>query len=146
MKRYKKCDDLCDYETYYVNQAIGRGPRTLYVQRGSNWFTSFARRYAVPALKFIGKHVYETGRDIFHDVLGGKDIKDSAKTNLRKGISRSFKDLSERMAPQTGSSRKRKRRTKVRSKHTKKRRVIRRKGVIKKRRRSRKVIKKDIFN
>src|SRR6266852_4224614 len=129
--RYRKCNNLCDYETYYVNQAIGRGPKTIYVQRGSNWLTSFAKRYAVPALKFIGKHAFETGRDIFRDIIEGRNIKESAKTNLRKGVSRSFKDLSERMTPLTGRSRKRRRKPKVKPKHLKKRKIVRRKGVLK---------------
>ena len=92
MTKYKKCNSFCDYDNHYVSQASGKNPQNLVIQRGSNWFTAFAKRFGLPALKFLGNQVYETGKDIFHDVVQGKNLKQSSKTNMKKNISRSLKD------------------------------------------------------
>jgi len=147
MIKYKKCNNFCDYDDFYVSQASGKNPRTLVIQRGSNWFTAFAKRFGIPTLKFLGKQAYETGKEIFHDVVQGKDLKQSSKANIKKGISRSLKDLSDRMTPQRGASRKRKRHT-LKKRLLKRRKISKSKPIKRKskqhRRRQRKV--KDIFN
>jgi len=149
MIKYKKCNNICDYDNYYVSQASGKYPQNLVIQRGSNWFTSFAKRYGIPTLKFLGKQVYETGKDLFHDIVEGKDIKHSTKSNIKKGLSRSLKDLSERMTPQSGTGRKRRRTTSKRRypKRRKTSNINKSKTKSKsKRRRRQKKVKKDIFN
>ena len=145
MVKYKKCANLCDYEDYYIKQATGKYPQNLIIQRGSNWFTNFAKRYGFPVLKFIGKHIYETGKDIFRDVMEGQDIKTAAKSNVKKGVSRGLQDLSERMNPQSGSGRKRKRSKSKTVKIYKKRKIGKKFKSKKLRRKKTKSIRKDIF-
>ena len=151
--KYKECKNYCDYENYYLSQIGGNLSEDLYYnplkqynyQRGSGWFSRFATRFAIPALKYIGKRALNIGRDIVLDIAAGKNVRESTKSNFKKGVSDSLKDLSNKMTPQTGSGKKRKRsksqnkivkRRRIKSKFSSKRKVIRRR---------RRKVKKDIF-
>lgn len=111
MRKLKKCNNICDYENYYLNQAGGRSDQILIYkgrpfQRGSGWFSNFAVRYGVPMLKFIGKQALSAGRDVVQDVLQGKDFKSSVKYNLKKRAGESLKEIGDKIT-QSGSGRKR---------------------------------------
>lgn len=151
--KYKECKNYCDYESYYSSQIGGNLSEDLYYnplkqynyQRGSGWFSRFATRYSIPALKYIGKKALGIGRDIILDIAAGKNVRESTKSNFKKGVSESLKDLSNRMTTQKGSGKKRKRsksqnkvlkRRKIKPKSSSKRKVIRRR---------RRKVKKDIF-
>ena len=146
MVKFKKCNNFCDYEDIYVSQASGKNPQNLVIQRGSNWFTAFAKRFGIPTLKFLGKQVYETGKDIFHDVIQGKDLKQSTKSNIKKGVSKSLKDLSDRMTPQSGTGSKRNYKL-IKRKFSKRRKISKSKPLNRKSKRRRRQRKpKDIYD
>jgi hypothetical protein len=155
--KFKECENYCDYENYYLSQIGGNLSEDLYYnplkqynyQRGSGWFSRFATRYAIPAIKYIGKRALNVGRDIILDIASGKNVRESTKSNFKKGVSESLKELSSKMTPQQGSGKKRKRsksktsknkvykKRKINLKSSSKRKVIRR--------RRRRKVKKDIF-
>lgn len=98
MGRFIRCNrEFCDYDSYYVNQAKNRYDNVIPYQRGANWFTSFAKRYAVPAIKYLGKQTYKYGKDFIKDLALGEEVKSAAKTHLKRGASGLLDDLSQKI-------------------------------------------------
>jgi hypothetical protein len=72
-----------DYEKYYRNQIGGlhyfKGEK---FQSGYGYFGRFLLRYAIPALKNIGKEAVKTGLKVITDVSRGINLKKALKTRL----------------------------------------------------------------
>lgn len=96
-------NNFCDYDSYYSDQAGGKLDISYYrglpYQRGSGIFSSFAKRFGVPALKYLFKRGVSVGKDILTDVAAGKSLKESTKSSFKKGTATALKDLSERLHP-----------------------------------------------
>lgn len=87
-KVYCACDS--DFRNYYHSQT-GNGLSDISVFHGSPYqrgygFGSLFKRFGIPVLKFLGKHVLKTGVDIGQDVLNKKNIKDAFKERAKVGI------------------------------------------------------------
>ena len=149
MTRFKQCKDFCDLDSYYTNQAKGQYESTnnyIPFQRGSNWFSKFASRYGIPALKYIGKQAFHHGREILRDAIEGKDLKTSAKRNLKRGVASTLTKVAEHISPdnQKGSGVKKHRKAN-KVKKSKKRKPTKKSTPVRKRKRSIKP-RNDIFS
>ena len=144
--------NFCDYDNYFIDQAGGKLDIAYYkapYQTGRGRFSAIARKYGIPAMKYLFRHGYEFGKSLFTDVREGKDIKESMKSNLRKRTASAIHDLGEKIS-QSGSGM----RKKPRLRNSNKKKRINRKSSIKRKRRprgrkskSRKIKRKfDIFN
>jgi len=124
------CDSTRDlYENYYARQT-GKGLPAFVGyrgQRGHGLGSVLGRlfRFAMPMLKkglaYVGKHAAQTGQEIAEDVLAGQKFKESARRRLSTGIKRAAR-LGDFIS-QSGSGRKRKRKSSGKKKVTKKRKV-----------------------
>jgi hypothetical protein len=156
--RYKMCSrNYCDYNSYYKSQVGGNSDIIYYpgskYQRGSGRISNLARRYGIPALRFLLKQGWNVGKDLYSDLSKGKDFTPSLKTSLRKRGADIFKDISEKMSQPGKGLRKKPRMVKKRKIRRKK---LSRKPSAKKKSRKRKSKSKpkyrkilkssDIFN
>lgn len=143
MRRPYCCDESRDlYERYYDRQQKGKGDFPVYVGRymqrghGIGSILSSLFRRILPALKFVAPHVLKAGVNVMQDVASGKTLKESAIKRVPetiRGVRISDKPVAtaalstaanllentlDRFAnkpkeEQTGSGRKRKRRTTI---------------------------------
>lgn len=138
--------NFCDYDKYYFDQAGGKLDISYYTgypyQRGYGRFSAFAKRYGVPALKYLLKQGVEFGKDLYQHFRAGKPIPEAIKTSAKKRVSSALKDLDEHINPnQTGSGLRKKPRFHIPKKISKKKSIKK----IKKSKRKRKSKSKDIF-
>ena len=116
--------NFCDYDKYYSDQAGGRLDISYYkglpYQRGRGKFTNLARRYGIPVLKYILKQGWELGKDMYGDIVAGKKVAPSFKTQMRKRASTAMKDLGEHISQEGSGMRKRPKLDKKRRKVKKK--------------------------
>lgn len=105
------CSKDCDYQRYYLNQA-GGGFSDIKIFRGSPYQRGYgigtiARRFGIPLLRFLGKHLLSTGMSIGSELLA--DRRPNVKKELIKGTKNAAKDglnkLSS-MVDQVGTGRK----------------------------------------
>ena len=73
MNNYRKphCIGDCDFKSYYVNQA-GSGFNNVSLYRGTPFqrgygFSSFISKYEIPVVKFLGRHLFNVGKEIVND-------------------------------------------------------------------------------
>ena len=143
---------FCDYDNYFVDQAGGNLDIAYYrgmpYQRGYGRFSSFARRFGIPAMKYLFKHGLEFGKNLYSDIREGKDVRESLKSNLKKRVSSTLQDIDEKIKQSGTGMRKRPRLFSYKKKKTRKRRVKskRSKSKTKKRRKSRKRRKIDKYS
>lgn len=128
------CPNDCDYLKYYSNQA-GSGLSDIRIFRGfpyqrGNGIGSIVRRFGVPLLQFLGKHLLSTGMSIGSDILASKkpDIKQHIKVGAKSAAKEGLNKLSN-LVDQVGSGRK-----KASNKKTQRKKVYK------------KVSKRDIFS
>lgn len=119
------------YKNYYANQAGGGMPvfRGKTVQHGSGLGGVFSKIFKgiAPMFKNLtktaGKQLITTGANIAKDVLSGKKLADSTKSNFTQGGKQLFSELVTSFAakPKVGGTRKRKsnkvKKTKPKTKH-----------------------------
>ena len=110
----------CNYDKYYKTQAGGGNDFdeiSFYTgkpyQRG-HIFTKFGQKYAIPLLKYLGLKTWNYGKNVFRDIVSGKDPKTSFKRNLKGTIVDTLDDIKTHIN-QTGTNR-RKRKRKSKSK------------------------------
>lgn len=139
-KVYCGCDS--DFTSHYRDQA-GKGYSDIPIYRGQPYqrgygLGSFFKRIGIPILKFLGKHLLQTGVNIGQDILDKKDFKDSLKKRGKEGARATARETLNKLntiLDQSGSGiRKRGKRKKV----TKKKKINKPKKKIKR-------LKKDIF-
>lgn len=126
---------FCDYNSYFIDQAGGNLDIAYYrafpYQRGYGRFSQLFKKFGIPAGKYLFKHIFEMGKNVFGDIQEGKDLKESLKSNLRKQTASAVHDLGDKIRSQTGSGLRRK----PRSRKTKVKRSPRKpKKAVKKRR------------
>ena len=149
--------DFVNYEDYFKSQAGGNLDISYYkgspYQRGHGFFSTFAKRYGIPVLKYLARQGLHAGKDILADVASGKKFSTSAKASLKKRAASTLKDFGEKFAQGGSGLRKRPRLTKKRrkrkSKSSKRRKSKgrRRKTNIKRKsKKSKKSKKFDIFS
>ena len=93
-KIYCACDS--DFKSFYKSQA-GQGFSDIEVFRGTPYqrgygFGSLFKRFALPVLKFIGKHALKTGINVGQDVLEKKNLKQSIKDRGKEGLRNAAQD------------------------------------------------------
>lgn len=135
--RRKYCPNDCDFRKYYLKQA-GSGLSDIRIyksfpyQRGQG-LGSVIKRFGVPLMEFLGKHLLSTGMAVGSDVLANHDLKSSLKRRIKEGTRYAAKDgimKISNMIDQVGTGKKKVYKgTKIRRKTT-----------------QRKVRKKDIFS
>lgn len=132
---------------YYVNQAGTGIPgfQGIRYQRGQGFFSSLWSRIGLPVLKFLGKQAVDSGLSVASDALEGKNLKDSAMTHLRSGGKRTV-DFLRNMNDQSGSGRKRRRKSIKKVKRLKKTPVVKKKRKQKLRKRKSKRRTRKLFN
>jgi hypothetical protein len=120
-------------DEYYADQA-GNGISYFQgqrFQRGNGFFGNFFRGSVMPLLKkvlpYLGRQAVETGSDFVEGLRGGQDFKQAARGSLKKRAGAITEDALTRIKGQIGSGRRRSR-TKVAVKRSKKR-VVRKKAV-----------------
>lgn len=112
-----------DCEFYYCSQAGGGSNHFHGIahQRGYGFFGDL-RRYVTPlaikAGRYLGKQLFQTGRNVMTDVAGGSSFRDSAQNRLRE-TSKKIKDDVFRKLQHGSGGIKRKRQTKNRQMKTK---------------------------
>jgi hypothetical protein len=146
--------NYCDYDRYFIDQAGGNLDiayyRPLSYQRGYGRFSSIAKRFGIPALKYLFKHGVEFGKNLYTDIRDGKHLKDSLKSSLLKRASSALGDLDKKIS-QSGSGVRKKPRI-LQKRKRKSKRLIKRfktKNIRKnnsKKTSKRKIFIKDIFN
>jgi len=151
--------NLCNYNNYYTDQAGGNLDILYYKdlpnQRGKGIISTYAKRYGIPVMKYLLKQGFYTGRDILRDVIEGKNVRQSSKSQLKKRTANVFKDLGEKIE-QSGSGLRKKPKIVKRKRYQNKsiKRVLKRKVIRRvpksKAKKSKKVkkskkINKDIF-
>lgn len=73
-----------NYDEYYKNQLNSKNyHQGLKFQNGYGYFGRMLSRYAVPALKYIGKQAIKTGFNIIDDVSKGVKPKKALKRRLK---------------------------------------------------------------
>ena len=140
--------NFCDYDNYYVDQAGGNLDISYYrgspYQRGYGVISNLSKRYGIPVLKYLFKHGMTAGKDIYSEWASGKNIRQAAKSSLKKRASSVMKDLGERIE-QSGSGLRKKPRINIKRRKTNSKRSskkqVRRKG----RKSNKKSSKFDIF-
>jgi len=138
---------FCDYNQYYLDQAGGKLDISYYsapYQRGHGVFSNLAKRYALPALKYLFQHGIKLGRDLFSDLSEGKDVKESLKTGLKRRAAEGLKDFGEKVADKlSGSGLRKKPRLNIKRKSKSKRKI---KSKTKRNKKSSNQRSRDIFN
>lgn len=126
--RKPHCLGDCSFSRYYTAQA-GRGFDDINVFRGSPYqrghgIGSILSRYALPLVKFIGKHLLRTGLQVGSGVLADNFNKPNLKRRLKEGAKEfareSLTKASTMLESQSGSGIKRKRKSKKAKKKYKK--------------------------
>ncbi len=146
--------NYCDYNSYYNSQIGGNLGISYYTgskfQRGSGRISNLARRYGIPALRFLLKQGWNVGKDLYSDLSKGKDFTPSLKSSLRKRGSEVMKEFGEKLSQPGKGLRKKpriKRTTKQRKRISRKKSVKKTVGKNKPNRKYRRIIKtSDIFN
>ena len=87
-KIYCVCDS--DFKSFYKSQA-GNGFSDIEIYRGTPYqrgygFGSIFKRFALPVLKFLGKHALKTGLNVGQDILDRKNLKKSFKDRGKEGL------------------------------------------------------------
>ena len=99
--------NYCDYDKYFYDQAGGNLDISYYsskpYQRGYGRFSQIARKFGIPAMKYLFKHGIEFGKDLYRDIRAGSDVKTSIDKSMRKRASSALKDLDEKIS-QSGQS------------------------------------------
>lgn len=85
----KHCLGDCNFRSYYQNQA-GQGYSDINVFRGSPYqrgygIGSLFKRFGIPIVKFLGKHLLRTGMQVGSDVLTDNLNKQTLKKRLKEG-------------------------------------------------------------
>lgn len=127
-----------DCEFYYCSQVGGGGGenyfRGIAHQRGYGFFSDI-RRFITPlALKagrYLGKQLFQTGKNVIGDISSGTSLRDSARNRFRETTKKIKDDVFQKLKQQQGTGIKRKRPAKKRQTSTK---------------RCKKTTHKDIFN
>src|SRR5215813_13849411 len=107
--------NFCDYENYFADQAGGKLEIAYYrapYQRGYGRFSSFAKRYGIPALKYLLKQGFEFGKNIYQDIRSGKDVRQSAKSNIKRSAASAMHDIGQKIS-QSGSGMRKKPKLKI---------------------------------
>jgi hypothetical protein len=143
--------DSNPYKSYYSNQAgsgIG-GFQGVQFQRGAGFFGNVFKNAILPLLKYMGKQAINTGAQVAEDAISGQNVLESMKARGKMSARSIASDAAKRMDKfaQTGTGRKRKRRSTVPVFIQKRKRTGRRK-IQKKARRKAKAPKnlKSIFS
>lgn len=119
MNRKRYCLGDCDFKSYYLNQA-GKGFDDIQVFRGYPYqrgygLGSLFKRFGIPLAKFIGRHLLHTGLAIGGDMLMNNSVdKATIKKKLKLGAKEAAKEALTKALDkvnQSGSGRKRKRRS-----------------------------------
>lgn len=125
MLRKKHCYGDCDFKSYYLNQA-GRGFDDIRIFQGHPYqrgygLGSLFKRYGIPLVKFLGKHLFNTGVSIGTDILlNDKPYdKETVKNHLKQGLRDAAKDGLTRVS-QHGTGRKRYKKKAYKQRKTKK--------------------------
>ena len=108
--------DFVNYDDYFKSQAGGNLDISYYrgspYQRGHGFFSTFAKRYGIPVLKYLARQGFHVGKDILSDVASGQKFTTSAKSNLKKRAATTLKDFGEKLVQGGSGLRKRPRLTK----------------------------------
>lgn len=102
-------------EQYYLNQ-VGSGIQGFQghrYQRGAGFWGNLWSKVGFPVLKFLGREAAAGGLGLAADALEGKNMKQSAISQLKSG-GRNTVGYLQKMLDQTGSGRRKKRRQKKR--------------------------------
>lgn len=133
------------YIEYYRNQAGSglAGYSGYKFQRGHGFFGNIFQHILKPLGQYFGKQALSTGIGIGSDILGGENLKESAKKRLKMTGENVLNDAVKRATKfaQTGKGRKRRRRRK-KSKKINKIKSKPRKIIKKKRKRRKRSLKK----
>jgi len=113
-RNFTKCASKCDYIEFHKSQISKQSGKGLDIavyrgvpyQRGYGFFSNFAKRYALPFLKYIGKQAFTAGKDIVADVSQGDTLKSAAKKAMKKRAASALRDVSDKIE-QSGSGKKR---------------------------------------
>ena len=73
-------------------------------------------------MKYVLKHGFEFGKDMYSDIREGKNVSESLKRNLRKRAGSTFTDIGEKVS-QTGSGMRKKPRYQVNKKSKRNRKI-----------------------
>lgn len=102
-----------DCEFYYCSQVGGGGNyfQGIAHQRGYGFFSDI-RRFITPlALKagrYLGKQLFQTGKNVIGDISSGASLRDSARNRLRETSKKIKDDVFQKLQQQgTGIKRKR---------------------------------------
>lgn len=105
-----------DCENYYCSQ-IGSGNayfRGIAHQRGYGFFGDL-RRYISPLVikagRYLGKQLFQTGKNVISDVSSGTSIGDSSRNRIRETSNKIKNDIFQKLQQGQGIKRKRKRNT-----------------------------------
>ena len=130
------CSHECDFKHYYCEQA-GKGINVysgVPYQRGYGFWGDNFKRYGTPVLKYLGKHAFNTGRNVANDVFGQNEtFKESLKKRMKESGKVAGRDILEKVT------------NRINQGGTGKRKVKRRKPINKSIKR-RKTVHKDIFH
>jgi len=106
------CPNDCDFRRYYLDQA-GSGLSDIRIFKGFPYQRGYGigstiRRFGVPLLQFLGRHLLSTGMSIGSDILAQKNIKESLKQRVKEGSKSAAKEGLSRLSSlvdQAGSGR-----------------------------------------
>lgn len=110
--RKRHCIGDCDFVSYYANQA-GRGFHDISVFQGKPYqrghgIGSLFKRFDIPIVKFLGKHLLTAGINIGKDAIDSgfdkQKLKQSLKDNSRQAASNGLGEIS-KIITQSGSGR-----------------------------------------
>jgi hypothetical protein len=123
--------DSNPYKNYYSNQAgsgIG-GFQGVQFQRGAGFFGNVFKNAIFPLLKYFGKQAINTGAKVAEDAISGQNVLESMKARGKLASRGIAADAAERMTKyaQTGTGRRRKKRSKMPVFIQKRKRTARRK-------------------
>lgn len=88
------CPNDCDYQRYYLHQA-GGGFSDIKIFRGSPYQRGYGigtivKRFGIPLIQFLGKHLLSTGMSIGSDLLANR--RPNVKKELIKGTKAAAKE------------------------------------------------------
>ena len=125
------CPNDCDFQRYYQSQA-GSGLSNIRIYKGFPYQRGYGigtvmKRFGIPLLEFLGKHLLSTGMSIGSDILAKKNIRDSVRQRLKDGSKSAVKDGLSKLSTlvdQAGSGRKVYKRRKITKTKIKKRDIF----------------------
>lgn len=100
-----------DCESYYCAQ-VGGGNyfQGIAHQRGHGYFRDIGRRispYLFKAGRYLGRQLFQTGKNVITDVASGSSFRDSARNRLRETSKKIKNDIFEKLQHGKGIKRKR---------------------------------------